>query len=142
MSEKVLPEILYFIRDMIMKYKNPLGINPSKCAKWCTESYEEERKNTILYSGGLYTTMGIVERLETLLKFVISNPTRENMVKLLRKFVGLESKFLNLFKNKYYEEMPLKALRILQKIGYEVGCLPEEPYSCLLYTSPSPRDRG
>jgi len=117
-----------------MKTMNPLGLSLKSCASWCKRKCSEISSDTILYSGGLYSTMGIVEKTELFLKPIISNPTREAPVKLARPFMGIGSAFLPMFRNKKLERIPERAMDILERLGYNFCCLDEEPYSgALLY---------
>ena len=130
----LLPENLKLIREMIVNSMNPLGLSPKSCASWCKRPCIDEKKGTILYSGGLYSTMGIVERIEVFLKPLISNPTRSSQIKMLKPFMKVSPFFLSLFKNKDFERVPKRAMKLLEHFGYDVCCLDEEPYSgALLY---------
>lgn len=130
MSEKI-PEILNLIRDVIVEKKTPLGFSLKKCGEWCKES---SNSTTILYSGCLYLTMGLVEKIYSTLKIVTKNPAKEGRVKLLRKFMGIGGAFVSKIPAKQFSTIPRKALEILNSLGYDVGCLNEEPYNgALLY---------
>ena len=42
----------------------------------------------------------------------------------------------------YFSTVHVYARPLIGKFSEESSCKPNHPYSCLLYTSPSPRDRG
>ncbi len=129
------PEILRLMKDMIMKTKSPLGTSLKTNAAWCDCKNTHETHEKILYSGALYTSMGIVHKNAMFLPLALKNPTKEARLKLARTFTPLSKYVLRvpIFRDKKMESIPKKALKILQFLGYEdVCCLPEEPYNGVL----------
>ncbi len=129
-----IPEILRVIRDQIMKYKNPLAIKMSSCTDTCSGDICRENCETIMYTGCLYTTMGIVEKIGFMLSKVTKNPASDLSIKLFKKFMGPGGKLAAKFRNKEFDIIPRKAMEILKRIGVNAVCLDEEPYNgALLY---------
>lgn len=124
-----IPEILLVIRDQIMKYRNPLAISSTACAEACKGKTCGENCETILYTGCLYTTMGIVEKIGFMLSKVAKNPAADFSIKLFKRFMGAGGKLVTKFRNKDFETIPGKALDILNAIGINAVCLDEEPYN-------------
>lgn len=124
-----IPEILLVIRDQIMKYKNPLAININTCTEACLDRRCSENCGTILYTGCLYTTMGIVEKIGFMLSRLTKNPASDLSVRLAKKFMGLSGKLVTKFRNKEFESTIIRALEILKNIGVNASCLNEEPYN-------------
>ncbi|MHA1616764.1 MAG: (Fe-S)-binding protein [Candidatus Njordarchaeales archaeon] len=124
-----LPKVLLLIRNQIVKKLNPLGAPIKRCTKNLREYVCSDNCSTILYTGCMYYTMGLVSKFSNLIKLLTKNPTSERIVSLAEKFSGLSSLFLRMFSNKYFEQVPVKAIKILQKIGYSVSVLEKEPYS-------------
>ena len=54
---------------------------------------------------------------------------------------GLDQSYYNFKYSESYEE-PLPAAYDLRALGRSTSVKNQNPWSCLLYTSPSPRDRG
>lgn len=129
-----IPEILLLIRDQIMNYKNPLAMSKKVCTESCSEYVCSNNCETILYTGCLFTTMGVVERIDFMLSKVTKNPAADFSIKLFKRFIGAGGKLASKFRNKELESIPRKAIEILRTIGDEVVCLDEEPYNgALLY---------
>jgi len=131
-----LPEILLLIRDFVMKTRHPLGMNTKQC-DWCREVSDKvsEESRTLIYGGCLYNVMGFTHKLSSVLGIIMKEPTKEARLKILRRLRFLSSISRKILKeSREYTGIPVMALEILDKLGYEVRCLNEEPYSgALLY---------
>ena len=127
-----LPESILIVRDNILKHMHPLGLSSGECGSWCNG----EPKETVLYSGCLYTTMEVVYSRGSLLNMVTSSPDKKLTPKLARVFMGLGPLYKMVISRrggKIYD-LPRKALEIVNHLGLDVGCLPKEPYvGVLLY---------
>ncbi len=130
MKNDKIPESFKLIRDQIVKYKSPLGIPLRTIASWCKNPNTSFEK--ILYTGGLYSTMGVVMKYDYLFPFISKTPSNEGRIKLIKNFMFLANYFMpiSFLRHGKFEKIPTKALEILHYLGYEdVGCLPEEPYN-------------
>ncbi len=131
---KAFPEILSFIRDMIMQYHSPLGLSPNTLGSWCQKpnnSLDGKKSKKVLYSGGLHVMMAIIDRLRHVLPLMMKDPSKEGRIKLLRKFTFINKRTLPMLSwHAKLKEIPRKALEILHYLGHEdITCLPEEPYN-------------
>jgi len=127
-----LPESILIVRDNILRYMHPLGLSSKDCSSWC----DGEPRETIIYSGCLYTTMEIVHSRGSILNMVTSTPDKKITPKLARIFMSLGPIYRRVISKRggRIYDIPRKALAILNHMGLEVGCLPNEPYvGVLLY---------
>ncbi len=127
-----LPETIKIVRNNIVETMHPLRLKLSDCGDWC----DREVKETILYTGCLYSTMEIIYSKGNLFSIITGTPDKSILPKIASKFMKLGP----LYRKVIYKDggrifdIPRKALEILDKIGYDVGCLKEEPYvGVLLY---------
>ncbi len=139
MANDYIPEILKFIRDMTLEKKNPLGLSGDDCSKWAKDLGIPRGGDTVIYTSCMYQIMGYGEALTEFLTKLMGDPTTSIPIKFSRLSMKLKInpvKVLSAFgRNKRFESVLLKAVKILQRIGIEFGYLyEEEPYSgTLLY---------
>ena len=139
MPNGYIPAILYFIRDMIMEKKNPLGLSGADCSKWAEGLNIPRGGETILYTSCMYQIMSYSESLVEMLSKFMGDPTTSFPIKLARLSMKLKVnpvKVLSKFRRgRDYDEIVRKGAEILKKIGVSFGYLyEEEPYSgTLLY---------
>lgn len=127
-----LPESISIVRENIVNYMHPLGLSPEECGSWCNG----EPKETILYSGCLFTVMEIVHSKGSLLNIVTSSPDKRFTPKLARLFMRIRPLYKAVISKKGGKiyDLPRKAMEILKHMGVDVGCLNKEPYvGVLLY---------
>jgi len=121
-----VPRNLTLLRDNVVDTMHIFRLPLGRCSSWCTGGSSE----TILYTGCLYQTMEIVLRRGRFLDLVTKDPDRDFMARLARLFMSLGPiyrLFIDPGDGRVYS-LPGKALGILRRLGYEVGCLREEPY--------------
>lgn len=121
------------MKDMIQKYRSPLGIPLTTNASWCKDGQKSHQK--VVYSGALYVTMSVVSKMSRFMPLFLRNPTKEARIKFLGKFAFFSRLFLWMpfFRDNKLAQVPKRALQILHSLGYdEIGCLDIEPYSGVL----------
>ncbi len=132
------PEILDFVRNMIMEYHSPLGLSMTALASWCrngkneaSDPMESKKVRKILYSGGLHVTMALIDRLRFVLPMMMNDPTKERRIRLLRRMIPIGRKILPFLSFRSpLKEIPKKYLSLLHQLGHnDVHCLTEEPYN-------------
>ena len=139
MPNKYIPEILYMIRDLTIKKKNPLGLSGEECSKWANGLEIPRGGRVIIYTSCMYQIMSYSHSLVEVLSKFFGDPTTSLPIKFAK--AGFKIGFnpikiiSKIFKSKSYDEVLIKAVKILKKIGLEFGYLYEdEPYSgTLLY---------
>ncbi len=125
-----VPRNLTLLRDNVVETMHIFRLPLGRCSSWC----DGEPGDTILYTGCLYQTMEIVLRRGRFLDLVTKDPDRDFMARLAKIFMSLGPVyrlFIDPGEGRVYD-LPRKALSILRRLGYEVGCLREEPYPGML----------
>ncbi|MFW9779935.1 MAG: hypothetical protein ACFFE8_13850, partial [Candidatus Heimdallarchaeota archaeon] len=121
------------MKDMIQKYRSPLGIPLTTNASWCNDGHESHPK--VVYSGALYVTMSVVSKMSRILPLVLRNPTKEARIKLIGRFAFFSRLFLWMpfLRDRKLANVPKRGLKILHSLGYDdIRCLDVEPYSGVL----------
>jgi len=125
-----LPKTILLLRENILKTMHPLGLSSSDCSPWC----EKNAKETILYTGCLYSTMQILLSKEKYITLLTADPDRDLMASLASFMVKIKPiyrKFIGVDGGRIIKIVEM-ALEILERIGIEVGCLKNEPYPGML----------
>ena len=126
----ILPKTIELLRENILDSMHPFRLKNADCGIWC----DRDPKPIILYSGCLYATMQIVLSKERILKMVTSNPDKSILVQLAAIYARLGPvyrRFMRVSRGRLVDIM-YKAMKILERLGFEVGCLKDEPYAGML----------
>ncbi len=139
MGNDFIPEVLKFIRDLVMEKGNPIGLSGNDCAKWAKDLDIPYGGETVIFTSCMYQIMTYSEPLVEALSRFMGDPSSGLPIKISRLIsrLGLNpAKLVSTFSRKRnYGKILEKGVKVLMKIGVEFGYLyEEEPYSgALLY---------
>jgi len=134
-----IPEVLKFIRDLVLEKGNPIGLSGKDCSKWVKDLDIPYGGETIIYTSCMYQIMTYSEPLVEALSRFMGDPASGFPIKFSRLIskLGLNpAKLVSTFsRKKDYGAILAKGVKVLWKIGVKFGYLYEdEPYSgALLY---------
>jgi len=139
LENSFIPEVLKFVRDLIIEKGNPLGLSGKDCSKWAKELDIQRGGETIIYTSCMYQMMRYSEPLVEAISRFMGDPSSGLPIKISRfvSRLGLNPAKIvsSISRKRDYGEILRKGVSVLRELGIEFGYLyEEEPYSgALLY---------
>ena len=126
-TNKQIPSVLKLIRSNIIKYGNPLALNPRQNSSWVKDLDLPTKGEILFYTGGEYQLLPYLEPLLKTMTYIDPAGRAFSLLMQARKLVNIfgvapEKIFAGMLaKDKErYNAINYKAAYILKKLGYDL----------------------